>query len=291
MGGWLRLYRKVKEWEWYTESYMVHLFIHLLIDAHYEDTRYKGINYKRGQVSIGRKKLSLQTGISEQKIRTGIERLRDSGEITTKTTSKFTIVTICNYDQYQCDQPPQQPALQPADNQQVTSKQPADNQQITTVKEVKKLKEVKEVKNINSVPANSIFVFWNSKGIIVHKNIKPFQQHINAKLEDGYSEEEIKEAIENYSTVLFGGQYFWTHKYGLKDFLTRAGNLDRFLSANSPLDSFRNKEAPQHAMQPRNLREAQSVQCGEIAKILLKEREDDRNRDSEESGLLLEHKV
>ena len=151
MGGWLRLYRKMKEWEWYTESYMVHLFIHLLISAYYEDTKYKGINYKRGQVSIGRKKLSIVTGISEQKIRTGLGRLKESGEITTTSTSKFTIVTICNYDQYQCDQQ----VKQPTDNQQITSKQPTDNQQITTVKEDKKKKNVKKLKNNKAIRPES----------------------------------------------------------------------------------------------------------------------------------------
>jgi predicted transcriptional regulator len=247
MSGWLKIHRKITKWEWYKESYMVHLMIHLVACAYWEDTNFKGVSYRRGQFPTGRKKLNAETGITEQKLRTGLKRLEASGEISIKVTSKFSIITICNYEEYQSlDQVDNQQVTsnQPAINQEITSDQPADNQQVTTVKEVKKLKEVKEVKNINGASVGGIFDFWNSKGVIVHKNIKPFHKHINAKLEDGYSEYEIKEAIENYKAILFGGQYFWTHKYGLKEFLTRAGNLDRFLSVNNPFDSFKIEKKP-----------------------------------------------
>lgn len=55
--------------------------------------------------------------------------------------------------------------------------------------------------------------------------------------------------------------------------------------------SWMDKTEAKKTMQPRNLREAQSIQSGEIAKILLKEREDAKYNNGEESGLFLEHKV
>ena len=140
MVGYIKLHRKIQGWEWYKDSYMVHLLIHLVMSAYYEDSNYRGVKYKRGQLTTGRKKLSLETGISEQKIRTGLKRLEISGELTTKITSKFTIITICNYEEYQG----QKEEVNQHINQQVTSNQPAINQQLTTVKEVKKLKEVKK---------------------------------------------------------------------------------------------------------------------------------------------------
>ena len=40
--GWIKLYRKITEWEWYTVPSMAHLFIHLLFLANQKDKRWKG---------------------------------------------------------------------------------------------------------------------------------------------------------------------------------------------------------------------------------------------------------
>jgi len=79
--------------------------------------------------------------------------------------------------------------------------------------------------------AKEIFQFWNSKRIITHRNFEKMARHINAALKL-YSLEEIKTAIENYATVLFGVQYYWTHKWTLDQFLSRKNGLDRFLLEN-----------------------------------------------------------
>ena len=47
--GWIKLYRKITEWEWYTVPSMAHLFIHLLFLANQKDKRWKGILIKRGR--------------------------------------------------------------------------------------------------------------------------------------------------------------------------------------------------------------------------------------------------
>ena len=128
MNGWIKLHRKFSEWEWADEPNMVSFFIHLLVSASNRDSRWKGVELKRGQVIFGRQKWSEKTGISEQGIRTCIKKLKSTNEITTKTTSKFTIITIVNYNEYQSsnkeEQPANQPADQPASNQQPTIKQP-----------------------------------------------------------------------------------------------------------------------------------------------------------------------
>ncbi len=89
---------------------------------------------KRGQLPAGRKKLSVATGISERSIRTCLERLKRSGEITIKTSSKFSIITICNYDKYQTIAKENDPQVVT----QTTSDRPAADQQSTTLKEIKK---------------------------------------------------------------------------------------------------------------------------------------------------------
>ena len=69
-----------------------------------------------------------------------------TGEITTKTTNKYTIITICNYESYQ---------INIDDTNKQTNNQ--DNKQLTTTKEIKNIrnKELKEEKNKNSFSAFS----------------------------------------------------------------------------------------------------------------------------------------
>jgi hypothetical protein len=133
--GWIKLHRKLMDWEWYCDSHMVHLFIHMLFKANHEPRKWKGESIDKGQFVSGREQLSLETGISEQSIRTCIERLKSTNEITIKSTNKFSVITVCNYCKYQSceidDQPSNQPAIQPTTNQQLTNNQPATNQQLT----------------------------------------------------------------------------------------------------------------------------------------------------------------
>lgn len=44
--------------------------------------------------------------LSERQVRTCISRLKSTGEVSVKTTNKFTIITICNYDRYQSENLP-----------------------------------------------------------------------------------------------------------------------------------------------------------------------------------------
>lgn len=122
---WVKLHDSWLDWEWHTDPNMVSLFFHLLSMASKKDTRFRGCDIKRGQVVVGRKMLSEKTGISEQTVRTCLARLERTGEIMRKSTNKFTIITICNYNIYQ-------PNFGD-NNQQLTSNQPTANQQLTTL--------------------------------------------------------------------------------------------------------------------------------------------------------------
>jgi uncharacterized protein (UPF0335 family) len=144
MEGWIKLHRKLQDWEWYHNSQMVHLFIHLLLSSNRRKKKWRGIETERGQTITGLKSLNKETGISVQSIRTCIKRLKSTGEITIKSTNKHSIITICNYDDYQ---------LQIDESNRLTNKQPnkqsTTSQQATNNKqEYKERKEYREEKNI-----------------------------------------------------------------------------------------------------------------------------------------------
>ena len=99
--GWIKLHRKLLDWEWMQEPNTFTLFIFLILSANHEDRKWKGIEIKRGQLIAGLKSLNERTKISIQSLRTSLSRLEETGEITKKSTSKYTVITINNYDTYQ----------------------------------------------------------------------------------------------------------------------------------------------------------------------------------------------
>jgi len=131
--GFIKLHRRITEWEWYQDTNTFMLFIHLLFKANYKDSRFQGKPVKRGQLITGRITLSEETGISQQSIRTCLSRLVKSGEITTQPTNRFTLVTIVNYNNYQDNSS--------ESTSQSTNNQPTTNQQLTTSKELKEVKK------------------------------------------------------------------------------------------------------------------------------------------------------
>jgi hypothetical protein len=100
--GYISLYRKLMNWRWYKKPFMVHLFIHLLLKANFRDTKYKNLIIKRGQLKT-RVNIDLvkETGITQQCIRTCLKKLQLTGEIKIFPTNKFSIITVCKYEDYQ----------------------------------------------------------------------------------------------------------------------------------------------------------------------------------------------
>ena len=140
--SYIKLDRKICEWEWFTDSNTLKLWIYLLVNAQYKDTKYRGMQIRRGQIITGRKKLAERLGMTEQQIRTSLNHLEKTKEITIKSTNRFSVITIVKYGIYQGDDgEPNQQA-----NQQITNKQPTDNHNTRHIRK-------KEGKNIyNSIP-------------------------------------------------------------------------------------------------------------------------------------------
>ena len=134
--GFIKLYRSILNWEWWNDDKTFRVFIFLLLNANWEDTRYRGHIISKGSLVCGRKKLAKSLGMSEQSVRTSLEHLKSTNEITIKPTNKFSIITIVNWEKFQgqAQQTNQQT------NQQI-------NQRLTTYKEYKEYKEEKKKAN------------------------------------------------------------------------------------------------------------------------------------------------
>ena len=201
--GWIKLHRKLMNWEWYHNSEMVHLFIHLLLSANHKDRTWQGIDVKRGQAVVGRRKLRKDTGLSEQTIRTSLKRLKSTHEITIKPTHRFSIITLCQYEEYNSEISEANPLDNPQINQQLTSNQPATNQQLTTNKNVKKDKNDKNDKKKDI--CNTFVAYWNSKKAL--PNIRAFNgsraDKLMVRMKEEVFKDSWKEAVDKVAASPF----------------------------------------------------------------------------------------
>ena len=119
-GGWIKIHRQIAKWEWADSPSVFCLFIHLLLMANWENCKWHGKRIKVGQLVTGRNKLAKATGLTVQQVRTALNKLQSTGEITINSTKQYSIITISNYVKYQVieDESNQE------SNPQVTNKQP-----------------------------------------------------------------------------------------------------------------------------------------------------------------------
>ena len=138
--GFVKLHRKMTEWEWYDDANTFRLFFHFIIKANFKDKHWRGITVKRGSFITGYDKLSQELKLSKQQIRTSIAKLKSTGEITHQATNAYSVVTLINYDSYQ-----DRDAIKAAQaTPQTTVEQHSDNIPITPTKNVKNEKKEKK---------------------------------------------------------------------------------------------------------------------------------------------------
>lgn len=103
MDGWIKLYRQMINWEWYQDNNVKVLFIHLLILANHHDQKWQGKVVNKGQLITSYSHLAKELKLSVQQIRTSLDKLKLTHEITVRTTNKYTLVSIENYEKYQSE--------------------------------------------------------------------------------------------------------------------------------------------------------------------------------------------
>lgn len=121
--GWIKISRKITRWRWYKDGNTFRLFLHLLLTANHEDCDFEKITVKRGQRVASRRTLAKETGMSEREVRTALSHLISTQEVTSEPTSKYTVITVNNYDSYQTAAS-ETTSDRPASDQRPTSDRP-----------------------------------------------------------------------------------------------------------------------------------------------------------------------
>lgn len=105
----IKVYRKLLDWEWYTDVNTKALFLHCLLRANWKAGEWHGIHYNEGEFITSLPMISKETGLTIQQARTALLHLQSTGEITSKLTDNSTgkrlsnkrIITVNNWNSYQ----------------------------------------------------------------------------------------------------------------------------------------------------------------------------------------------
>ena len=204
--GYIKLYRQMMDWEWFSDCKTLSVFLFLLLSANHKDASWRGIKILRGQTITTLDKIHSKTGVSLQSVRTCLANLKRTGSISINSTSRYSIITVCKYDSYQCDDivsntqaNNQLTNNQHTANNQLTNNQHTTNNQLTTNKN-KENKENEENEENERPTLSEDNVRVSDKPASVSKKKTPSLVTQCRKVFEQYF-------VENYETP-----YYWTAK-------------------------------------------------------------------------------
>ena len=137
--GYMKLFRKISEWEWYDDPVTFKVFLHFLITARWQDGSWHGIEIKRGEVLESLPSIALKNGLTVRNVRTAIQHLIDTNSVTIRKVGRCHIYKVSEYEKYQVRQDFRQ-----EDDREVTENRQDSDRKVTAHKERKESKESKK---------------------------------------------------------------------------------------------------------------------------------------------------
>lgn len=99
--GFIKLSRRLTDWEWADDPSMLAVWVHCLLAANWRDYRYHGETIPRGCFLTSCRAFGERVGLSESTIRRCFDRLESGGEIDRQVTHRGTLVKVRNYAVFQ----------------------------------------------------------------------------------------------------------------------------------------------------------------------------------------------
>lgn len=97
----IKMDRNLLRWRWFKNPKTMIVWIWLLMSANVEDHDFEKDVIRRGEVATSRKSISLATGLTEREVRTALNHLKTTGEVSVRLMPKYQVITILQYDRYQ----------------------------------------------------------------------------------------------------------------------------------------------------------------------------------------------
>lgn len=192
----VKISRKILEWEWYTDVITKVLFLHILLKANWKGGRFQGVEVPRGSFVTSQQNLAAETGLTIKNVRTALKHLENTGEVAVNRHPKFSVITIKNYDKYQ------------SGGSQVAVNGQSSGSQVATIEEGKKERREEYNKSPKGdyesrTPESSIYAtireLYNSVCGSYPRLVKMSdarKKAINARLKTGYTLDDFRKLFE-----------------------------------------------------------------------------------------------
>ena len=232
----VKISRKILEWEWYKDVNTKVVFFHILLKANWKNGRFQGMEIPRGSFVTSYQSLAEETGLTVMNVRTAIKHLKLTQEITVSQHSKFSVITVKNYDAYQ--------TANKVANNQLTGNQQATNRQLTTIEEGKKERKEEYNKSPKGdyesrTPESSIYAtireLYNSVCGSYPRLVKMSdarKKAISARLKTGYTLDDFQTLFEKAEASDFlkgANKRNWSATF---DWLICDSNMAKVLDGN-----------------------------------------------------------
>lgn len=137
-GGYIKIHRKILDWEWYTDQNTFCVFLHCLFKANWKAGRFRGIEVPRGSFITSLQTLSDELNMSVKSVRTALDHLKATGELASKNYPHWRMITVIKYNDYQDEGR--------LEGKQTASEGQAKGKQRATIEEYKEGKNIKKGK-------------------------------------------------------------------------------------------------------------------------------------------------
>lgn len=171
--GYIKLFRKFLDWEWYDDINCKVVFIHLLIKANYKDKQWRGKTIMRGQLFTSIDNLSSELHLTTKQIRIAISKLETTGEIIKNGASDGTYITVCNYDNYQQSEQ----AGGQAEGEPRANEGQAEGERGATTKKDKKEKKEKKVRMFVPPTLDEVKKYFTDNGYYESAAVKAYNYY------------------------------------------------------------------------------------------------------------------
>lgn len=143
-GGWIKVYRKIRQSFVWTDANQLKLWLLILMKASHDGNRFlfngQQVDVSSGQLVTGAHALAFEFNngvphdnqVAWRKVWRWVKRFENEGMLTIKSNNKYSVITVVNYPQYQSN-----------DNPMTTQRQSTDNP-VTTIKNAKNTKNAKK---------------------------------------------------------------------------------------------------------------------------------------------------
>lgn len=209
--GYIKLHRRIIQWEWFNDMPTRCAFEFLLLKANHKEQFFKGKKIERGATLTSYKEISEKNGMSVQNARTAIKHLKSTHEITCEKMLNGLYIKVLNYDYFQEDNT--------QTNTQLTHDQHSTNIRLTTNKNDKNDNNEKNIYINTSVQSD--LNKSSAHGNKVKKEIENDKVIISLPLNDGSNFEVVEYQLRE-----------WQELYPGTDVITELRKMKGWLNSN-----------------------------------------------------------